>query len=74
MKQPRTGVDIRARFTVRDFLLLLSMCGVGGNLVWCWNHGEHINRIEQQIKPAAQKEQIYERKDTSIQRSRTRPI
>lgn len=50
----KTGVTISARFSVRDFLLLLALLGVGGDTYWCWEHGREIRKLQiaaQEIKP-----------------------
>lgn len=45
------GVEIKAKFGVRDFFLLLAMLGVGGNLYWCWTHEKEIQQLRQDQRP-----------------------
>jgi hypothetical protein len=43
----KSGVNISARFSVRDFFLLLAMMGCGGNLYWCYQHDQQIKELKQ---------------------------
>lgn len=42
----RSDIEIRANMRVRDFCLILSLLGVGGNLLWCWQHQREIEQLK----------------------------
>lgn len=56
VRRQQSGVNINARFSVRDFLLLVSMLLGSGNLFWCFQHGKEIEKLKNpntqtEIKP-----------------------
>jgi hypothetical protein len=43
------GIRGQFNFSVRDFLLILSLLGVGGNLYQCWQHSNEIEKLKKQV-------------------------
>lgn len=53
MKQQRHDeIEFSFRGKLRDILIILSLLGVGGNLVWCWQHGKEIKELRDRASTA----------------------
>lgn len=63
-RRKQSGIDINARFSVRDFILIISMVLGSGNFFWCLHHDKQIEELRKEQTEQNQKEK---KKDASQQ-------